>query len=261
MQVCKYFQHKTFPYFVVKELSTSTHFFGENFSYTTLNEEQYEWERIEDIPDNICIINGIFIELSPQRCFISQLVPKIVACEVKILNLDSQKLTIGEFKALSFFVEVLVLYGTFIFDGNNRLAPLEVILDCLPKAEEIQIQSTVLDYSFPLSTMPSFSSIDAAKKVKLLKLRDLELQYIPHIYNVAALLEFMNQNKSVDFFITFVDVSYFPYGEKLQEYVDAIIEAWDFQNPPPIIDFPGQTMKSKDALWQLQREFARKKIR
>uniref|UniRef100_A0AC34F725 F-box domain-containing protein n=1 Tax=Panagrolaimus sp. ES5 TaxID=591445 RepID=A0AC34F725_9BILA len=151
MQVCKYFQHVKFPYFVVKNI------YGKDFvsMYSVLgNNDLRIWQRADEAPDNLWITDTIFSDqvgmnfmslfslyahLLIEASFISKIIQKIVVCDIKKLELHGQDLTLKEFKFLtaSGKIQDLSFSSTLIKEENGGVVFMDTILDCLPNVESI----------------------------------------------------------------------------------------------------------------------------
>uniref|UniRef100_A0AC34FKH0 Uncharacterized protein n=1 Tax=Panagrolaimus sp. ES5 TaxID=591445 RepID=A0AC34FKH0_9BILA len=186
MQVCKYFRHKEFPYFVVKDITA----FDDTFYYTLLNRESHEWESIEEIPEKLWITNSISTDLPPEFKFISQLVPKIAVCEAKKIILEYENITIDEFKVLCSSSVKKIKLKRINIDGdeNVEVVPLEMILDSVPNVKEAHksVQFTLAftsSYGIPHSQVVQLQNfVDGIIKA-------YDLQYPPPV------IEFSGQTK------------------------------------------------------------------
>uniref|UniRef100_A0AC34F1S7 Uncharacterized protein n=1 Tax=Panagrolaimus sp. ES5 TaxID=591445 RepID=A0AC34F1S7_9BILA len=249
MQVCKYFQHEKFPYFVVKK------FFAYYYDiiYTPLkgNDFDYLHERNEPqffgyIPNNLWLVNYLSITMYSEMNFIGRFIPKIAVCNVKTLEIEEQNLSIGEFKILAETVKKLLFKSTAVFDENNEIISLELFLGTLKNnIEQISIYSII----------PSFSSTKATNEIFLPNLKSLGFYCIPNTFNYEAMFEFLEDHKTVEFELFFDDSLIFTQIQQLQVYVNNITSDRDLQYPPPYVTFTNQTIESKDNMDKLRKSF------
>uniref|UniRef100_A0A914PFQ0 Uncharacterized protein n=1 Tax=Panagrolaimus davidi TaxID=227884 RepID=A0A914PFQ0_9BILA len=243
MKICKYFQHQQFPYFVIKNLRLT---YGKFHYYSTLNDESHYCRNIEEIPNNLWITN-LVLAFWPNS--LTHLISKISFCEAKKVFLKDENISFDHFEVLVSSVKQLELKHTKIYDDIVDTVPLEMILESLPSVEDINF----------VSTIPSFSSIEAAKQVVLPNLRNFEFGGISNGFNIDAFIEFMDKHKNVKFDLSFFcDLQPFPHVQKLQGFVDEIIATADLQYPPPIINFSCETFESWNALMALRKTFDEK---
>uniref|UniRef100_A0A914P5E2 Uncharacterized protein n=1 Tax=Panagrolaimus davidi TaxID=227884 RepID=A0A914P5E2_9BILA len=133
MQICKYFQHKEFPYFVIKKIYGD----DEVWNYRTLDGQIYH--NFVDISKPIWITDAITLMSSK---VLPILLSKVVVCDIKILNLSIFScLQWNEFKFLtaSGKIEIFTLEATKILDAEGNQACLEELLKCLPNVKTLQM--------------------------------------------------------------------------------------------------------------------------
>uniref|UniRef100_A0A914PG19 Uncharacterized protein n=1 Tax=Panagrolaimus davidi TaxID=227884 RepID=A0A914PG19_9BILA len=104
MQVCKYFQHKKFPYRVIKGISREWDLVDvdEAIEYYTVfeAEESFDINTLDIFDDcSVWITNSVdfYCRINPFSSFLS----KIAVCEAKGVDFQYQTLTLEEFKILS----------------------------------------------------------------------------------------------------------------------------------------------------------------
>uniref|UniRef100_A0A914Q2E7 Uncharacterized protein n=1 Tax=Panagrolaimus davidi TaxID=227884 RepID=A0A914Q2E7_9BILA len=135
MQICKYFKHKKFQYFAIRNIGA---FYSQAYlKYSLLKGDNCLWKCLEEFPDNLWIVNSIHVGMMPQKSFISDLIKKIAFCEIKKLVLTHRNLSFDEYQFLTPCVTFLNLTNTCVVNKNGELAPLELILCSLKNVEEM----------------------------------------------------------------------------------------------------------------------------
>uniref|UniRef100_A0AC34FLH2 Uncharacterized protein n=1 Tax=Panagrolaimus sp. ES5 TaxID=591445 RepID=A0AC34FLH2_9BILA len=145
MQLCKYFQHQEFPYFVVKSLFGKQQF---GWQYQALNRKKgvfggpYQTIDLKSLDKKLWITEELSLlhwEDTLETILIDSVLPKLGVCDFQFLSLNFQNITFKQFKILtaSGNVTVLSLRNALIRDKNGDNVPLEDILEILPKIQEL----------------------------------------------------------------------------------------------------------------------------
>uniref|UniRef100_A0A914PJK7 Uncharacterized protein n=1 Tax=Panagrolaimus davidi TaxID=227884 RepID=A0A914PJK7_9BILA len=96
MKICKYFQHKKFPFTVIKNYNS----YDNSGTFYNLNKRTYDVAKFLGHPKNLWL-SGTFHYNLDQRSYFSQLIEKCVACDIKCINLTHQIMTFDEYKMLT----------------------------------------------------------------------------------------------------------------------------------------------------------------
>uniref|UniRef100_A0A914Q9Z7 Uncharacterized protein n=1 Tax=Panagrolaimus davidi TaxID=227884 RepID=A0A914Q9Z7_9BILA len=146
MQICKYFQHQEFPFFVVKEL-----ILGNRWRYRTLpgyplKPKNYVTGKFCDQPFDVWVAESLSLAMSSwskvlyDDCW-GQMLPKLAVHDVKCLSFDHVSITFREFKVLNDGGKVssLNLKSAFIRDESHEIVPLENLFECLPNLKDLEM--------------------------------------------------------------------------------------------------------------------------
>uniref|UniRef100_A0AC34FHL5 DUF38 domain-containing protein n=1 Tax=Panagrolaimus sp. ES5 TaxID=591445 RepID=A0AC34FHL5_9BILA len=248
MQIAKYFCFDEFPFFVVKELA----FTEQKWGYKELmdsdeEEEGYYYESFYpgDAPGKFWITESLEFEFEDYPHDFLLVLPQIVVCDVKKLNMHNQKITLKEFQFLTAGPAISVeLYGTTIKNENDENVALENILKCLPSAQDFV-------YGFndeSALTMTSESTINVIEILKTFNLKLFVLHEIPETFNFNAFSKILGKNVDkkprTSYRLFFNDHISAEYQQQLQAYVDEMAKDKHFISVYPLIlKFPIQTKK------------------
>uniref|UniRef100_A0A914QSA1 FBD domain-containing protein n=1 Tax=Panagrolaimus davidi TaxID=227884 RepID=A0A914QSA1_9BILA len=230
--------------------------------YSTFGSNNLIWQSADEVPNNLWITGTIFSDqvsmfftssfffdhVLNESSFMSKIIPKIVVCDVKKLELHGQDLSLKEYEFLtaSGMIEDFIFPSTLIKEENGKNVYMETILECLPNVKSVLLSVQI----------PSFSSVAKAEKICLQKLEKFVLRSVPHDFNFEAMLVFMTKHKYADIRLNVSQgTSNFPYMSNLQKYVDQVVQEGSIQHPPPLISFPGQSEESKTGLMKLYSHF------
>uniref|UniRef100_A0A914PK14 Uncharacterized protein n=1 Tax=Panagrolaimus davidi TaxID=227884 RepID=A0A914PK14_9BILA len=134
MAVCKFFQHKNgFPYFVVKNVESC----GNIWIFITLDGKRIACEKIEDISRKLWITGKVDLVINQNVA--TTMLHKTVVCNIQILQLDNQRITLDEFKQLTDGgkVEMCDIMQTIITNENGKIVSLEDICECIPNVKKL----------------------------------------------------------------------------------------------------------------------------
>uniref|UniRef100_A0A914QDU6 Uncharacterized protein n=1 Tax=Panagrolaimus davidi TaxID=227884 RepID=A0A914QDU6_9BILA len=135
----------------VKEMNVSSNASNipSTFINGTLNEESIVFEngngnefKTEKLPKNFGISGILTIN---HEILLSQLIPKIVVCDLNALILKSRKIFFDHFKFLtsSENLKELELHSTIVCYRNREIVPYEIILDPIPSLRSLQMNCIV----------------------------------------------------------------------------------------------------------------------
>uniref|UniRef100_A0A914R256 Uncharacterized protein n=1 Tax=Panagrolaimus davidi TaxID=227884 RepID=A0A914R256_9BILA len=140
MQVCKYFQHKNFPFQLIKGLSKKE---GGSWNYSTTENAFCAASTIDNIHHKKFLFITQYLYLYQRIDPFSSFLSKVAIYQAKSLHFDFQNITFNEFKILTAAgtIETAKIRNTKITDENdkNKLAAFEKILECLPKVKELHL--------------------------------------------------------------------------------------------------------------------------
>uniref|UniRef100_A0AC34G4A2 DUF38 domain-containing protein n=1 Tax=Panagrolaimus sp. ES5 TaxID=591445 RepID=A0AC34G4A2_9BILA len=237
MQICQYFQHQEFPYFVVKLL------WGENdqWVYKSLSKWDNKDVDIKALTKPLWINERL--QVSGDTCLIP--FSKIAVCDVECLILECQTITIEEFEILTGSGNVTALHLTksFIQDKNGDNVPLEDIIEAVPKIELLRILHSTNSFVFHQKS--------AVEMLLPSSLKKLILWNVIEDFNIEECFKLIKKNQQINFRL----YSYYEWTTEvtktIQMLTDNLIEAWLPENEPPNISFQGQTFESKEKLRNL----------
>uniref|UniRef100_A0AC34GYR4 DUF38 domain-containing protein n=1 Tax=Panagrolaimus sp. ES5 TaxID=591445 RepID=A0AC34GYR4_9BILA len=244
MKCHKYFQHKKFPFFAVKDVEYDN--FMKLWVVTPLDDHFPEgFVKIEKLQ-----ILWITESLKMAKLPVSRIISKTAVFDMKDLWLLEQNLLFDEFKLLtaSGNVKFLRLDETKIKYENGDSVFIDELFEFLPNIEHITVFSHGPNL-FSSNFASTFEKIDASK----LKLVDLELSSFNDFEKFS---KFMDQNPHVEYSIDFVHCK-FSSEERLafHNYVQRIIDAGLTEFPPPKIEFNGHINTQWEALRSLIRQY------
>uniref|UniRef100_A0AC34GEH5 Uncharacterized protein n=1 Tax=Panagrolaimus sp. ES5 TaxID=591445 RepID=A0AC34GEH5_9BILA len=136
MQTSKYFRFKEFPFSVARDV---VYDYDDDGWYFCQNNDTYE--DIEILTKPLWITESM-VSLDAEKApkAISDLLLKVVACDIKKLHLCNQILTISEFKMLTSFDNIEKLYcnDSHIEYDDGSIASFDEIIKLFPKLKEFE---------------------------------------------------------------------------------------------------------------------------
>lgn len=132
MQICKFFQHHQFPYFVVKVLETETN----GSTYISYTGTTFQKIYFDTLTKKLWITEGLWLWGNNP---ISSLLSKIAVYDFNHLSLCNQIISFKEFKFLNAGGKVIELYlsNIIVKDENDEKIPLEDIIEVIPNINEL----------------------------------------------------------------------------------------------------------------------------
>uniref|UniRef100_A0AC34FER9 Uncharacterized protein n=1 Tax=Panagrolaimus sp. ES5 TaxID=591445 RepID=A0AC34FER9_9BILA len=126
MKVCKYFQHKEFPFIVIDDLTRV----DGTWSYKILKRRKSK--KVEKLSNRLWLTNVLRFYYSDFN--MSDFINKIVVCDIKEIDFMSQKLLFDEFKFLTFngTLERLTMANVTVTFKNGIHVSLIDIFGCIP---------------------------------------------------------------------------------------------------------------------------------
>jgi hypothetical protein len=245
MQICKYFQHPEFPYFVMRQLQGSVSY---GWRYQPLLFEIYENLDFESCQNKLWITEELHIFDNHKSKMLLSLLPKIAVCDVLILHLIVNNITFEQFKLLTAAGNVLelLLQETIIKNENDEIIPLENIFDDLPNLHKLALSR---------STNSFYSHEHATSKIPS-NLQTLQLHNISETFNLEECFKFIQFNQQIHFYIHHFENRLL--SKRLQTCTDILLQSWSPENPRPNISFKKQTTESREKLKELEKLYKKK---
>uniref|UniRef100_A0A914PA15 Uncharacterized protein n=1 Tax=Panagrolaimus davidi TaxID=227884 RepID=A0A914PA15_9BILA len=143
MQICKYFQHQKFPYFIIRTLEWNENF---GWRYQAMIKSVGVWPNfqtldLDTLDQKLWIIKALNITHTEDTSLINSLIPKLAVCDIYELTLDNQDIKHEHFQILANAgnITYLALKDTFIKDKNGSNVPLEDIFTVVPNVERLNM--------------------------------------------------------------------------------------------------------------------------
>uniref|UniRef100_A0AC34G194 Uncharacterized protein n=1 Tax=Panagrolaimus sp. ES5 TaxID=591445 RepID=A0AC34G194_9BILA len=177
--------------------------------------------------------------------FTSLLCSKLYRCDLKILELSDQNILFDDFKLLVSSVKTISLYNVKTLYKDGKVVMLEAIFESIPNIDKFSFQ---WEKNFSMVTAETLKNISELKSCE--RLITFELSYIPDIFKVEELSDFIMNHKTTKIIFAFSFNISEEYKIQLDSLIDTVIEAKIID---VIIDYRGQ---DEEKLLILENQYA-----
>uniref|UniRef100_A0A914QDE9 Uncharacterized protein n=1 Tax=Panagrolaimus davidi TaxID=227884 RepID=A0A914QDE9_9BILA len=133
MNICKYFKHREFPFFVIKLIK---HWFGQ-WTYITLDNTTVTTNTLAEIPDNLWITERIIVSIN--EIDFTTFINKIIVSDVESIHFVSQTIPFNKFKHLCANVKNFTSISSYLKDDEGNDICLDEVLESLPNLEDLYL--------------------------------------------------------------------------------------------------------------------------
>uniref|UniRef100_A0AC34FNU9 Uncharacterized protein n=1 Tax=Panagrolaimus sp. ES5 TaxID=591445 RepID=A0AC34FNU9_9BILA len=136
MQISKYFRFKEFPFYAVKNVDFNGIEWLHNFGQIP------QILDLDNLSKPLWITKKLICSYFPQNSKeLSNLLSKVVVCDINYLEIENQILTFEEFKFLSARKNITTFEFSFsqIEYGNGEIMSMDELIKCLPKIKNFYL--------------------------------------------------------------------------------------------------------------------------
>uniref|UniRef100_A0AC34F8Y0 Uncharacterized protein n=1 Tax=Panagrolaimus sp. ES5 TaxID=591445 RepID=A0AC34F8Y0_9BILA len=175
---------------------------------------------LKKIKSKFWLTHELYMDCYTTQNFISMLLPKLFRCDINVLTIFHKDILYDEFKYLASFAKEVEVCNVKMLYTDGKTVMLEKILEVVLKIQYFNYRSNHL-----LSIAASDSIKNILKLQNLGNLNNFSLFYVPQVFNVDDLFNFIEKFKDTKMRFYFNNELTQEYKNQLDGLTDRVIES------------------------------------
>jgi hypothetical protein len=214
---------------------------------------QYEHDIcLKNVPYKFWVRGYCFIGFDANSVYekdlVSSFLPRIYRCEIDVLTLQNQKLTVDEFLFVTAKTSRVRFSDLTVVNSDGKEIAFEKLVELTPEV-------CSLDHCFKSDdkTVTAKSVKEMVKFLHLHNFVEFRLYNVPEAFDIETFFAHIKKSKRM-FQLEFAGPLSVPYQSRLESIADELLEAHTFDYIPPFIFYPEMDDEKRLELYQVCRE-------